>query len=102
MSEEYFKKQDVLDIFRTCYDTETISYDNGNEYINYEDAVNSLNELSVVKLPSCGHLIGIEYDGYADGNPVYNVWQCSECGWVYEGEDPSCRYCPDCGVKFID
>ena len=23
-----------------------------------------------------GEWIGVEYDGYADGNPVYNVWEC--------------------------
>ena len=27
-----------------------------------------------------GKWIGIGYDGYADGNPVYDEWDCSNCG----------------------
>lgn len=45
-----------------------------------------------------GYWIGIEYDGYADGCPVYDLWECSECGLEHKGEDtPS--YCPNCGAK---
>ena len=25
------------------------------------------------------HWIGTEYDGFADGNPVCNKWECSDC-----------------------
>ena len=32
-------KQSALDVLRDCYDTEVITYTNGNEYINYEQAV---------------------------------------------------------------
>jgi len=47
-----------------------------------------------------GHWIGIEYDGYADGNPVYDVWECSECGEEHRGEyDTLSNYCPNCGAK---
>lgn len=45
-----------------------------------------------------GKWIGIEYDGYADGNPVYDLWECSNCGNEEKGEDvpeqnPFCRCC---------
>lgn len=43
-----------------------------------------------------GHWIGTEYDGYADGNPVYTLFECSECGIEYEQEE---HYCPWCGAK---
>ena len=47
-----------------------------------------------------GHWVGIEYDGYADGNPVYDTWECSECGWEHNGEDDTLTcYCPNCGAK---
>lgn len=46
-----------------------------------------------------GKFIGTEYDGYADGNPVYYEWKCSECGCVFEGEEPTYRYCPNCGCR---
>lgn len=45
-----------------------------------------------------GKFIGTEYDGYADGNPVYYEWKCSECGCVFEDE-PTYRYCPHCGAR---
>lgn len=46
-----------------------------------------------------GHWVGIEYDGYADGNPVFEVWECSECGWEHNGaEDTLTCYCPNCGA----
>lgn len=44
--------------------------------------------------------IGIEYDGYADGNPVYEVWECSHCGCEHCGDyDTLTAYCPNCGAK---
>lgn len=46
-----------------------------------------------------GKFIGTEYDGYADGNPVYYEWKCSECGCVFEEEEPTYRYCPYCGAR---
>lgn len=45
-----------------------------------------------------GRFIGTEYDGYADGNPVYYEWKCSECGCVFEDEEPTYNYCPNCGA----
>lgn len=45
-----------------------------------------------------GKWIGIGYDGYADGYPVYDHWECSNCGNEESGEDvpetnPFCRCC---------
>lgn len=45
-----------------------------------------------------GKFIGTEY-GYIDGNPVYYGWKCSECGCVFEGEEPTYKYCPNCGCR---
>ncbi len=45
-----------------------------------------------------GQWIGIS-DGYADGFPVYDEWECSVCGVVYEDEQPPYKYCPCCGAK---
>lgn len=46
-----------------------------------------------------GMFIGTEYDGYADGYPVYYEWKCSECGCIFEEEEPTYRYCPNCGAR---
>lgn len=34
-----------------------------------------------------GKWIGIGYEGYADGNPVYDYWECSVCRNGEDGED---------------
>ena len=38
-------------------------------------------------------------DGYADGQIVLDMWTCSECGAVYEADEPPYRCCPNCGAK---
>ena len=40
-------------------------------------------------------------DGYADGELVYDMWECSKCGYDADGADekPSWNYCPNCGAK---
>lgn len=45
-----------------------------------------------------GEWIGIEYDGYADGAPVYDVYECSICGNEIRTENPP-QYCCDCGAR---
>ena len=45
-----------------------------------------------------GKWVGTEFDGYADGNPVYYEWKCSACGCVVEDEEPTWNYCPNCGA----
>ena len=47
-----------------------------------------------------GEWIPLEYDGYADGNPVWDLWECSECQEEHSGdEDTLTPYCPNCGAK---
>lgn len=45
-----------------------------------------------------GEWIG-DSDGYADGEPVYDIWSCSVCGKYFdEWEDkPDWKFCPNCG-----
>lgn len=47
-----------------------------------------------------GQWLPIEYDSYADGAPVWDKWECSECGHEHKGEeDTLTAFCPDCGTK---
>lgn len=48
-----------------------------------------------------GRWVGLEYDGYADGCPVYDLWECSECGEEVSGEDvPQTHpFCHGCGAR---
>ena len=57
---------------------------------------------SLKEVPT-GKWIPIDYDGYADGNPVYDVWECSNCGYEHNGDnDTLTAYCPDCGCNMVD
>ena len=40
-------------------------------------------------------------DGYWNGELVYDIWNCSECGFDADGADerPDWKYCPNCGAK---
>ena len=42
---------------------------------------------------------GTSYDGFADENPVYTEWRCSNCGAEFEAEDMDWKFCPHCGAK---
>ena len=56
---------------------------------------------AVVAVPAVhGRWVGTA-DGYADGELVYDMWECSECGYDADGADekPSWNYCPNCGAK---
>jgi hypothetical protein len=54
-----------------------------------------------IKRAKVGHWIGI-YDGYADGNPVYDSWECSECGAEFIQDEIDFDYCPYCGAKMVE
>ncbi len=36
-------------------------------------------------------------DGYADGNLVYDMYDCPNCGATYELGCDEYKYCPECG-----
>ena len=68
----------------------------------YKDLAEALNNAPTLDVAPVRHgrWIGIEYDGYADGCPVYDVFECSECGYEHKGEsDTLTSYCPNCGAK---
>lgn len=47
--EDAISKRDAIDALRTCYDTETVTYTNGNEYINYDQALDLIEALPSVE-----------------------------------------------------
>ena len=69
------------------------------ELIN--DACKSICALKCTKKQA--RWIPTEYDGYADGNPVYNKWECSKCGWEHSGDKESLTaFCPNCGFEMLE
>lgn len=86
---EVIYKQDALEALRMCYETERIDYTNGNEYINYEQAVHEIEYLSTA-MPE-----------RKKGNWLKTLnnrlrLECSECGTMY---GVSWNFCPNCGAK---
>ena len=69
----------------------------------YKDAIETVRNAPAADVEPVrrGWWIGLEYDGYADGNPVYDLWECSECGEEVRGESvPETHlFCPNCGAK---
>ena len=43
------------------------------------------------------HIPNLISDGYADGHPVYDEWECN-CGAIFDIENHY-KYCPECGTK---
>lgn len=68
-----------------------------------EEAILSVSGLPAadVALVRHGRWIGLEYDGYADGAPVYDLWECAECGEEVRGDDvPDTHpWCHGCGAQ---
>ena len=69
----------------------------------FEDCIGKVEEFPAADVAPVvhGRWVGLEYDGYADGYPVYDLWECSECGEEVRGEDvPDTHlYCPNCGAR---
>ena len=42
-----------------------------------------------------------QYDGYADGLPVWDIWECPSCGTEFEIDYDKHKHCPECG-QLID
>lgn len=100
--DDCISRQAVLDILDNHkYSKEFCEEHHIDWSINLGMAHIVINDLpSVTSKQKTGKWVGIEYDGYADGNPVYDVFECSVCGCEHKGEsDTLTNYCPDCGAK---
>ena len=78
------------------------------ENLNHAGILSGFVKFKIERFPAAdvaevrhGRWIGIEYDGYADGCPVYDLWECSECGEEVRGEDvPDTHpWCHACGTR---
>ena len=54
----------------------------------------------ILKLHTPKHAI-YESDGYSDGDPVYDIWICPNCGAKYEVDYDDYDFCPDCGQMIL-
>lgn len=90
--EDCISRQAAIDVLRTCYDTETVTYTNGNEYIDYDQALDLLNSLPSAQ-PERMRGTWIDY--------VNSHCECSVCHteWSYFQNETECfEFCPHCGA----
>lgn len=102
---EYIERTAVHELVKRLPKYHMFSYDRTESLIGISpDDV----DFGVDKIPAAdvapvrhGRWIGLEYDGYADGSPVYDLWECSECGEEVKGEDvPDTHpWCYACGAR---
>lgn len=102
---EYIERTAVHELVKSLPKYHMFSYDRTESLIGISpDDV----DFGVDKIPAAdvapvrhGRWIGLEYDGYADGSPVYDLWECSECGEEVKGEDvPDTHpWCYACGAR---
>ena len=88
--DDLISRQAAIDALRTCYDTEKITLDTGDEYIDYGDAVGEIEQLPPVQ-PKIGRWIH-------DGSKWTNKWICSECGYKWFFDCIEGAFCPNCGA----
>ena len=87
--DDLISRQAAIDALRTCYDTETITMDNGDEYINYGDAVGEIEQLPPIQ-PEIVRCKDCKYAEYIDD--VKTLW-CTECGQGRTvAQDDYCSY----------
>ena len=123
---DLIERQAAIDALRTCYDTETVTMDNGDEYINYDDAVGEIEQLPSAQSESCeyyalcrhgrdesklrarlkfceycnedsdGYVKPIEKNNHAFVRFGMNGWELSLKANGWHGS-AKIRYCPMCG-----
>ena len=97
--DDLISRQAAIEALRTCYDTETISMDNGDEYIDYDQALDLINTL-----PSAQPERKVGKWHITDAYP-HNVY-CPVCHkkfaqthWaVWEDGSLPRNFCPNCGA----
>ena len=65
--EDCISRQAAIDVLRTCYDTETVTYTNGNEYIDYDQALDLLNSLPPIQPVATDTNVGDKISKFIDG-----------------------------------
>ena len=97
--DDYISRQMAIDALRTCYDTETITMDNGDEYISYYDAVGEIEQLPSIQperktgqwIPSGSELeIKCSKCGKDFSEYVYSI------DYIFLAEYP--KFYPNCGA----
>ena len=92
----------LIDANALIANLEKIAKDDKTNYFHLDEITQEIFDAPTVDAVEVvpGRWIPLEYDGYADGSPVWDLWECSECQDEHSGdEDTLTPYCPNCGAK---
>ena len=92
---ELISRQAAVDALRTCYDTETVTMDNGDEYINYGDAIGEIEQLPSAQ-PQRMRAKWIATTSLQEGQITWRDYKCSNCSH-HKGKPMN--FCEVCGAK---
>ena len=75
--QEAISRQAAIDALRTCYDTEAVTYTNGNEYISYDQALDLIGELpsvqpEIIHCRDCKYWMPHTQLGFDEDNDEYH------------------------------
>ena len=81
-------RQAVIEALRTCYDTEAVTYTNGNEYISYDQALDLIGDLpsaqpEIIRCKDCK---------YSDTDNTLGVMFCWRVSYHEASEDGFCSW----------
>lgn len=88
--------KEAIDLVRTAFG----AWENEYARRNGRTEMRKARDLAVDALKKQDPMVPDVYgDGYADGLPVYDMWDCPACGTSYEIEGEQHEYCPHCGQR---
>ena len=78
---------------------EYIRHTGNGECSYHNDAQSIALDMAIEALKAEPCMVNYESDGYADGNPVFDIATCPKCGYAFEeGCIPwGAPFCPNCG-----
>ena len=90
-----------IERLRTLADIAKDIADNSTDTVKtLREAADTIEQLAAKVRPKTGRWIPVGYDGYADGSPVIDEWECSNCGYEHYGDDQTLTaFCPCCGCE---
>ena len=93
--------KDILEGCKKCIHYSVCSSFSPEWFVyNHKETCKDFKDKSEYTEVKQGEWIPTEYDGYADGCPVWDLWECSECHEEHRGDEETLTcYCPHCGAK---
>ena len=88
-------------VLKTLFDELDEGYVGMCQLKAYEDTGLTPSEIMELKERDDAKEPQYEGDGYSEGEMVYDIWICPNCGTKYEVDYDDYKFCPDCGQRIL-